>query len=124
MKLRRVFPRWAAAALIIDILMATKPPWIEAHKIEVAPEQLFVSLLFSASLQWPLLWWVNFMEAKRRGLSLVLGMAMLFHRSTLALVLFRSRYVARAHAVLAMLYVWCALSLRTSAKKPAVATIV
>lgn len=121
---KKIFPGWIATALVVDILMATKPPWIEAHKIEVAPEQLFVSLLFSASLQWPLLWWVNFMEAKRRGLSLVLGMAMLFHRSTLALVLLRSRYVARAHAVLAMLYVWCALSLRTSAKKPAVATIV
>lgn len=124
-KLRKeIFPRWVAMALVVDILMTTKPPWVEVHKIEVTPKQLLASLLSSTSLQWPLLWWVNFMEAKRRGLSLLLGMAMLFHRSTMALVLFRSQYVSWAHAVLALLYVWCTLSLRTSAKKPAVATIV
>jgi len=96
--------------------MTTKPPWVEAHKIEVTPKQLLTSLLFSTTLQWPLLWWMNFMETKRRGLSLLLGMAMLFQRSTMAFVVFRSQYVARAHAVLALFYVWCTLSTRALVK--------
>lgn len=123
-KLRKeIFPRWIAVALVVDILMTTKPPWVEAHKIEVAPQQLLMSLLSSTSLQWPLLWWINFMEAKQRGLSLLLGIAMLFHRSAVALVVFRS-HVARAHAALALLYVWCTLSLRTAAKQNSTVSVV
>lgn len=116
-KLRKtIFHRSMAVVLVVDILTTTKPPWVEAHKIEVAPRQLLTSLFFSTSLQWPLLWWMNFMEAKRRGLSLLISMAILFHRSTMAFVLFRSQYVSWAHAVLALFYVWFTLSTRTVVK--------
>lgn len=121
-KLRKwVFPKWAGLAMALDVVIATKPPWLEAHKIEVSPRQLLASLLFSASLHWPLLWWVHFMESKRRGLSLLLSMAMLFYRSTL--VLFHSHYVTWTHAALALFYVWCTLSPRASPELPIVATV-
>jgi len=102
----------------MDLFITTKPPWIEQHNIEVAPRQLLLSLLYSASLQWPLLWWVILMETKRRGLSLVLGMAMLFHRFTTALLLFPSQYSSWAHAILSLFYMWCTLSYRAPKQSP------
>lgn len=117
-KLRKaVFPRWTAVILVADMLITTRPPWMSADsRKQHTPYRLFVSLLACASFQWPLLWWMHFMETKRRGLALALAMAMLFHRSSFALVVACLQYTACAHALLTLIYVWSTLSLRASAK--------
>ena len=109
---KKVFPSWAGFAMVVDVVITTKPPWVERHEGGFSPRHLLSSLVVAATLQWPLIWWMYFMETRRRGLALTLAMAMLFHRSSAALVLFRRQYTSSAHAVLALLYLWCTLSSR------------
>ena len=123
-KLRRaIFPRWGALVLLADMLLATRPPWVEAHAVQVTPRQLLVSVASSASFQWPLLWWMHFMESNRKSIALALAMVMLFHRSSLALVVPHLQYTTCAHAALTLFYVWSTLSLRATAATTETTTV-
>ena len=111
-KLKRdAFPSWMGLLLAADLALSTKPPWWEpSHTTLYTPKQLFVSLLISGTTVSSILWWIMCTEQERRGLAVSTAVFMIFHRSTLGIVLFRKEKSTWLQAALSFYCLWLSLS--------------
>ena len=110
---RHTFLPWFRFAFILDIILATQPPWWAGpqHKVLYTPRQLGVSLAICTAYVSPVLWWISCMETKRKGLAVLVAFAMLFFRATMSMLERESTVLSWTEAALAGSYLWLSLSL-------------